>query len=114
MKVEREPFTTKKGTQCYKYFVNANIHGKDVHIELGPPDKDADISGYQVLDVVFGAAMEADLIITPFEMKMEDGKIIRGNRYSVRSIDEDGNVYECPVKPLKTSGKNLLAMLNLI
>ena len=35
----------------------------------------------------------------------------KGNSYVVHSVDEDGRVYECPVKPARTSDKSLLNML---
>ena len=34
-----------------------------------------------------------------------------GNRYGVRSTDEDGKVYECQIKPFRQSDKALLDML---
>lgn len=55
--------------------------------------------------------MEAELVTIPFEMKDERGKVIKGNSYMVRSYDEDGTVYECPVKPAKPSDKTTLNML---
>lgn len=51
------------------------------------------------------------LIVTPFEIKDVKGKTIKGNTYSVRSYDEDGTVYECPIKPARTSDKSFLNML---
>ena len=72
-----------------------------------PPDK----GGYAVLDIVFDGEMEAELVVNPFEIKDEHGKIIRGNTYMVRSCDEDGTVYECPIKPAKASDKSFLNML---
>lgn len=55
--------------------------------------------------------MEAELVVNPFEIKDEHGKTIRGNTYMVRSYDEDGTVYECPIKPAKASDKSFLNML---
>lgn len=68
-------------------------------------------NGYTVLDIVFDGQMEAELIVTPFEIKDVKGKTIKGNTYSVRSYDEDGTVYECPIKPARTSDKSFLNML---
>ena len=39
------------------------------------------------------------------------GKVISGNSYAVRTVDEDGVVYECPIKPYRQSDKALLNML---
>ena len=50
-------------------------------IGIKPPDN----GGYTVLDIVFDGAMAADLEVTPFEMKTEDGKVIAGNTYAVTS-----------------------------
>ena len=74
-------------------------------------DKDTDKNGYNVLDVVFGDAMEAELVVVPYEMKDDHGKVVKGNTYAVRSYDEDGTVYECPIKPARTSDKSFLNML---
>ena len=64
-----------------------------------------------MLDIVFNGAMEAELVVTPFEMKTDNGQVIKGNTFSVRSTDEDGTVYECSVKPSRRSDKELLTML---
>ena len=83
-----------------------------VKIDLAPPNKDTDMGGYTVLDIVFGDADRADLIIEPFEITDDKTKqVIRGNRYFVRTVDEDGRVYECPVKPSRTSDRSMLQML---
>ena len=39
------------------------------------------------------------------------GKIIKGNTYGIRTVDENGEVYECKVKPFRDSDKTLLNML---
>ncbi|MBR2333822.1 MAG: hypothetical protein IKA59_00585, partial [Clostridia bacterium] len=71
-----------------------------------------DTGGYRVLDIVFGNQNEATLVVTPFEIKDEStGKVVRGNTYSVQSVDEDGEIYECPIKPSRTSDKSLLNMI---
>ena len=73
-----------------------------------PPDK----GGYTVLDIVFGNAMEAELLVKPFEIKDDaTGRVITGNTYAVCSYDEDGEAYECPIKPARASDKTLLNML---
>ena len=108
IKVERELYTSKKtGKSNYTYFIKGIIRGKDVKIAVMPPD----FGGYTVLDIVFNDAMQADLVVKPFEMKDDAGNIIAGNTYSVISVDENGLVYECPIKPAKSSDKALLNML---
>lgn len=104
--VERETF--KMGEkEFYSYFVKGNVRGKDVKAGVVPPDK----GGYVVLDIVFGNAMSAELTVKPFEIKDDNGNVIKGNTYSVKSVDENGKVYECTVKPARASDKTLLTML---
>ena len=105
--VEREPHE-KDGKMYQNYFIRGNIRGVDVRVMVVPPD----FGGYTVLDIVFDGAMEADLTVTPFELKAEDGRVISGNTYTVTSVDPDsGEVYSCKVKPARESDKTLLQML---
>lgn len=106
IKVERETFESN-GKEYFSYFIKGNVRGRDIKAGVIPPDK----GGYTVLDIVFDGQMEAELIVTPFEIKDVKGKTIKGNTYSVRSYDEDGAVYECPIKPARTSDKSFLNML---
>ena len=109
--VQKEPFEYN-GKTCYHYFIKGVVRGREVKIDLAPPNKDTDMGGYTVLDIVFGDADRADLIVEPFEIADEKTKqVIKGNRYIVRTADEDGKVYECTVKPARTSDKSLLQML---
>ena len=81
--VEREA-RVKNDKTYFTYFISANIRGKDVRISVMPPDT----GGYRVLDIVFGNQNEATLVVTPFEIKDEStGKVVRGNTYSVQSVD---------------------------
>ena len=105
--VERDTYE-KDGNTYYGYFIRGNVRGKDVRVLIVPPDK----GGYTVLDVVFGEEMAAELVLKPYEIKDEaTGKVISGNSYAVRTVDEDGVVYECPVKPYRQSDKALLNMV---
>ncbi len=104
IKVERETFESN-GKEYFSYFIKGNVRGRDIKAGVIPPDK----GGYTVLDIVFDGQMEAKLIVTPFEIKDVKGKTIKGNTYSVRSYDEDGTVYECPIKPARTSDKSFLS-----
>lgn len=109
--VERDTYE-KDGNTYYGYFIRGNVRGKDVRVLIVPPDK----GGYTVLDVVFGEEMAAELVLKPYEIKDEaTGRVISGNsyavRYAVRSVDEDGVVYEFPIKPYRQSDKALLQML---
>jgi len=105
--VERDTYESK-GKNYYSYFIKGQIRGKDVRIAIVPPD----LGGYAVLDIVFGEAMAAELIAKPFEIKDDKtGSVISGNTYMVRTEDENGMVYECNVKPFRSSDKSLLNML---
>ena len=72
-----------------------------------PPD----VGGYKVLDIVFNDAPEAELVITPYEIKDEHGKVMKGNTYKVVSYDPDGTEYECPIKPANQCDKSFLKMI---
>ena len=105
--VEREVFE-KDGKSYFSYFIRGNVRGKDVRVAIIPPDK----GGYTVLDIVFGSAMAAELVVKPFEIKDDaTGKVISGNTYAVKSYDEHGVEYECAIKPFRASDKALLNML---
>ncbi len=107
IKVERDTYE-KNGRTYFSYFIRGKVRGKDVRAALVPPDR----GGYAVLDIVFGEEMEADLLLKPYEIRDEaTGRVIAGNTYAVQSHDEDGEVYECTVKPFRSSDKTLLNML---
>ncbi len=105
--VERETYE-KNGKSYFSYFIKGNVRGKEVKAGVVPPD----VGGYTVLDIVFADAMAAELVLKPYEMKDEaTGTVIKGNTYAVRSVDDDGLVYECQVKPARKSDKYLMEML---
>lgn len=105
--VERETFE-KDGKTYYSYFIKGMVRGKEVKVAIIPPDK----GGYTVLDIVFGSEMSAELTLTPYEIKDEtSGKVIKGNTFGVKSVDGDGAIYECKIKPYRNSDKTLLDML---
>lgn len=105
--VERETFESK-GKTYYTYFIKGQVRGKGVRVAVIPPDK----GGYAVLDIVFGDAMEAELVAKPFEIKDEKtGNVFAGNTYAVQTVGEDGEIYECAIKPYRSSDKTLLNML---
>ena len=105
--VERETFE-KNGNTYFSYFIQGEIRGKHVRAAVIPPDK----GGYTVLDIVFGNAMAAELVVKPYEIKDEKTKkVVSGNTFAVVSYDENGEMYECAVKPYRQSDKALLNML---
>ena len=105
--VERETIEYK-GNTYFSYFIKGNVRGRDIKLAVIPPDK----GGYVVLDIVFDNDMACELALKPYEMKDDKGNVTAtGNTYSVISVDENGLVYECPIKPAKPSDKTLLNML---
>ena len=104
--VERE-VVNKNGKSYYTYFIKGKIRNKDVRIAVTPPD----FGGYTVLDIVFGNEMKAELVAVPYEMKDASGNVVSGNSYMVRSVDDNGDVFECKIKPFRPSDKSLLNML---
>lgn len=110
--VERDTYV-KNDKTYFSYFIRGVIRGREVRIGIAPPNSDTDIGGYTVLDLVFGNADKAELILVPYEIRDEKTKkVVKGNSYAIRTADEaTGEVYECPVKPFRTSDKTLLNML---
>ena len=104
--VEREKFEFK-GKEYMGYFVKGIVKGREVRATLKPQD----INGYTVLDIIFDGANEVELIAKPYSITDESGNVISGNTFMVRSVDDNGEVYECPVKHSRGSDKVLLNML---
>ena len=104
--VEREKFEYK-GKEYMGYFVKGIVKGREVRATLKPQD----INGYTVLDIIFDGANEVELIAKPYSITDDNGNVISGNTFIVRSVDENGEVYECPVKHSRGSDKVLLNML---
>lgn len=104
--VEREKFEYK-GKEYMGYFVKGIVKGREVRATLKPQD----INGYTVLDLIFDGANEVELIAKPYSITDDNGNVISGNTFIVRSVDENGEVYECPVKHSRGSDKVLLTML---
>ena len=106
LKVLKEHYT-KDGKEYNCYCLRGNIRGVDARIQLLPPD----IQGYTLLDIVFGEENEADFVVTPFEFKDDHGNVIAGNSYSVRSIGDQGEIYESKLIPANVSDKRLIELL---
>lgn len=105
--VERETYE-RNGKSYFAYYINGKVRGIDVKVKVVPPDN----GGYTVLDIVYFGAKAVELSLTPYEFKDEKtGREISGTTYSVKSFDEDGEVYECKVKPFRDSDKTILNML---
>lgn len=108
--ITREPFTSSKNGETYfAYLLRGKARGKDVKVDFSPKD----IGGYEPLDIVFDGTDTAELIISEEKMTDDNGNKVSYTTYTVRNIDEDGNVWQCPVKPTRGSDKSLLYMLLL-
>jgi len=106
IKVERELFE-KNGKSYFAYYINGKVRNTEIKAQVVPPD----LGGYKVLDIVYDGANEAELVVVPFKFAADDGHVIEGNTFKVVSIDENGELYECPVQPARKSDKSLLDML---
>ena len=105
--VEKEAYE-KDGKTYFGYCVRGMVRGKEVKVAVVPPD----FGGYRVLDIIYGDSDKAELVTKPFEIRDEKTKrVVRGNTYAVRSVDENGEVFECAIKPFRPSDKALLEML---
>ena len=105
--VEREGFKGSDGKDYWAYLVKGKVRGRDVKIDFAPKDK----GGYEPLDIVFDVAPLAELIMSEEEMTNDNGKVTKYTTYKVRTVDENGLIYECGVKPTRDSDKALLNML---
>ena len=68
--VERETFESK-GKTYFGYYIKGTVRGREVKVGIAPPDKDTDKGGYTVLDIVFGNADKAELVLVPYEIRDE-------------------------------------------
>lgn len=105
--VEREP-REYNGKTYYNYLVKGVIRGKEVKAALAPTDN----GGFALLDIVYNDETCAELTTTPYEITDEKTKkTVKGVTYGVRNVDENGEIYECKVKPFRSSDRTLLEML---
>ena len=106
--LERAPFKTKDGREMFNYFVRYAILGKEYKADFEAKDQ----GGYELLDLMFSIKPTAELVMWEEAMTDDRGNVtMTGNTYGVKSVDEDGVVYECKIKPFQESDKALLAML---
>ncbi len=105
--VERETYEYK-GKTYFSYYVKGTVRGREVKAQIVPPDR----GGFVVLDILFDASLSVELALNPYEFEDEKThKVISGTAYSVKSVDENGEIYECPVQPARRSDKSMLDML---
>lgn len=104
--VEREAFDLN-GKTCYSYFVKGTVRGREVKAQLVPQDN----GGYVLLDIVFDNADTAELVIGSISITNDKGKTETFPSYTVKNVDENGEVFECPVKAARKTDKTKLAMI---
>ena len=105
--VERETFE-KNGKTYFSYFIKGNTPSSAA-IEL---PKTISRTVYPPLSGGTIATLTSLPRMLPFEIKDDaTGKVISGNTFSVISYDENGEVYECGIKPFRASDKALLNMM---
>lgn len=101
---------TQDGRLYYAYILQGKLRGRDVKVDFSPKDK----GGYQPLDLVFDVSPKAELFITEVTQEINGTKSKR-TVYTVNTVDENGVVWKCEVKPTRTSDRDMFAMLiNLI
>lgn len=102
----KQQLKTQDGRLYYNYVVRGVIRGQEKTIRFAPKDK----GGYEPLDILFDISDKAELIIYD-EVSEFDGKKTVRMAYKVQVADEDGEVWECNVKPERDSAKALLNFL---
>ncbi|HIR23255.1 MAG TPA: hypothetical protein IAB32_05695 [Candidatus Scatosoma pullicola] len=99
-------YVTSDGRLYFKYKLHGNLRGRKVVVDFSPKDK----GGYLPLDLVFDVNPEAELDITD-EVTEFNGRKQHRTVYTVNTVDENGVVWHCEVKPTGKSDVDLLTML---
>lgn len=99
--------TTKDGRLYFAYIVRGIIRGQAKKVDFSPKD----MGGYEALDILFDIADKAELIMEDKVMEDNNGNKTAYTAYFVRVVDEDGQLWECEVKPQRNSDKALLNFL---
>ena len=63
------------------------------------------------MDILFEISPKAELIMSEEEMTDSSGKITKYTAYRAQVVDEDGEIWDCGVKPQRDSDKALLKFL---
>lgn len=105
--LQREPFVGKDGKEYFSYVIRGKIRDRDVKVDFAPKDK----GGYEVLDIIYEIGNEVELVMAEETMKDKDGVKTRYTTYKAVTHLEDGEIFECSIKPSQDSDKALLKML---
>ena len=99
--------TTKDGRPYYAYIVRGLIRGLEKKVDFVPKD----MGGYEPLDILFDIAPKAELIMRDEVMANADGSKTQYTTYTAQVTDEDGEIWDCSVKPQRDSDKALLRFM---
>lgn len=113
--ITREPINGKNGKQLvtqdgrkyFAYVVRGIIRGQEKKVDFAPKDQ----GGYEPLDILFDISPKAELIMSDEEMTDSSGKVSKYTAYRAQVVDEDGEIWDCGVKPQRDSDKALLKFL---
>ena len=105
--VERESFKGNDGKEYWSYLLKGKVRGRDVKVDFAPKDK----GGYEPLDILFDVQPKAELLMSKEEMTDSAGNKTKYTTYTLQTVDTDGTIYQCGVKPARDSDKALLGML---
>lgn len=101
---------TQDGRLYFAYVIHGKLRNRAVKVDFSPKDK----GGYLPLDLVFDVSEKAELYISEVTQEINGTKSKR-TVYTVNTVDEDGILWKCEVKPTRGSDRDMLAMLiNLI
>ena len=101
---------TQDGRLYFAYVLHGKLRNRPVKVDFSPKDK----GGYLPLDLVFDVSEKAELYISEVVQEINGTKSKR-TVYTVNTVDEDGILWKCEVKPTRGSDRDMLAMLiNLI
>ncbi len=98
---------TKDGRLYFAYVVRGIIRGQEKKVDFVPKDQ----GGYEPLDILFDIAPKAELTMSEEEMTDNDGKKTHYMAYKAQVEDEDGEIWDCGVKPQRDSDKALLKFM---
>lgn len=98
---------SKDNHPLYAYMVCGYIRGQEKKIDFAPKDQ----GGYEPLDILFDMTDKAELIMSDEVMVNDDGTKTPYVSYKVQTVDEDGEIWDCGVKPQRDSDKVLLKFL---
>ena len=83
------------------------VRGLEKKVDFVPKD----MGGYEPLDILFDIAPKAELIMRDEVMANADGSKTQYTTYTAQVTDEDGEIWDCSVKPQRDSDKALLRFM---